>query len=108
MKANFPFSTSSGNRSILNRCINKYTVAVIFFVVWLFFFDSNRLPVQWKLKNAVSSLEEEKKSYQSLIVQAKRDQKDLEINKEKFGREKYFMHRPDEEVYIVEDIPEKK
>lgn len=82
---------------------NKYSLTAILFFVWICLFDRNNLWVQWSLRSSISNLEEEKKNYIKQIKQVKEDRKDLEANKEKFARENYFMHKVDEDVYILSE-----
>lgn len=46
-------------------------------------------------------MEQDKEEYLDKIEQAKQDRLDLEVNKEKFAREQYYMHKSGEEVYIM-------
>jgi cell division protein FtsB len=85
-----------------SRWINKYSVAAFLFFTWLMFFDKHNLITQWKLRQTVSELEESKKEFDQLLVTAMREREHLEKNKEKFAREKYFMHKPGEDVFIIE------
>ncbi|MBK9719697.1 MAG: hypothetical protein IPO85_19700 [Saprospiraceae bacterium] len=47
-------------------------------------------------------MEDQKANYIHLIAEAKQDKFDLEQNYERFAREKYFMSRLDEDVFIIE------
>lgn len=85
-----------------SRWINKYSVAAFLFFTWLMFFDKHNLLTQWKLRQTVSELEDAKKEYDDLLVAAMKEKENLEKNKEKFAREKYYMHKPGEDVYIIE------
>jgi cell division protein FtsB len=87
------------SRSILT---NKFVLTSVIFLVWVTFFDKNRVITQIKLKNTVERLEGEREYYREKIAEAKLDRIDIEVNKEKYARERYFMHLPDEEVYIIE------
>ena len=57
---------------------------------------------QWQLRQTVSQMEESKEEYDALLVQTMFQKEDIEKNKERYAREKYFMHRPDEDVFIIE------
>ena len=86
---------------------NKYLLAVVIFLIWMIFFDSNRMISQYSLQKSVNDLEREKENFEQNIVQIKEDKKDIEENKVKFARKKYFMHKENEDVFII-DKPEKK
>ena len=49
----------------------------------------------------MSKLKEDKKFYEQKIEEAKGDQLDVQLNKEKYAREKYFMSRTNEDVFII-------
>ena len=71
------------------------------FKIWFSFFDRHNFINQWKLAKVINELEVEKADLDQKIVEAKQDKIDMELNKEKFAREKYHMHKDNEEVYII-------
>ncbi len=87
--------------------VNKYSISLFCFVVWIGFFDRNNLYTQSKLKSVISELESQKKEYQILYEQAKEEKKILDSDKEKYAREKYFMHKDNEEVFIIKKNEQK-
>jgi hypothetical protein len=72
------------------------------FLVWLTFFDKNNLISQYKLDKKVENLEEQKLDYQNKLVELNTEKKELEKNKENYAREKYYLHKENEEVFIIE------
>lgn len=82
--------------------VNRFVIAGLAFLVWMTFFDKGRWPVQLKLNSVVNDLQQECEDYKVKIEQAKSDKLDLENNLEKYAREKYYMHKPGEQVYIIE------
>ena len=82
--------------------LNKYSVSLGLFLVWMFFFDKHNVFTQWNLRSSVSELENSIEDYQVQLAEAEAAHKDLMNNKEKFAREKYLMHRPDEDVFIFQ------
>ena len=103
---------SKKNNSILNllqrevnfsqRWINKFTVVGFGFFVWIAFFDNHSLIESYKVNSMLNRMEYEKKEYLAKIEEAKAEKVDLNNNLEKFAREKYFMHKSNEEVFIIE------
>ena len=81
---------------------NKYILVLVIFGVLMIFVDKHDLWTQIKLKNSVDRLEEDKAYFENEIEKAKQDRLDIENNKEQFAREKYHMHKADEEVFIIE------
>jgi cell division protein DivIC len=69
----------------------------------MIFIDKHDLWTQFKLSSTMSKLHEDKKYYESKIDEIKADQKDIEMHKEKFAREKYFMSKSNEDVFIIEE-----
>ncbi|MBK8699515.1 MAG: septum formation initiator family protein [Saprospiraceae bacterium] len=84
------------------RFVNKFTLVSFVFLVWVGLFDTHSFWESYQLRRTISRLEREKLDLKENIEIAKADKKDLENNKEKFAREKYYMHKDDEEVFIIE------
>ncbi len=80
--------------------LNKYSVSAGLFVVWMLFFDKHNVFTQGNLVSSVHGLEYSIKEYSKQLAEAETAHKDLMVNKEKFAREKYLMHRPDEDIYL--------
>jgi len=76
---------------------------MILFVVWISFFDKNNLVVQYKLSDKLEQLDREKESYEEKLEIAIKEKADLQNNKERYAREKYFAKKDNEEVYIIEN-----
>lgn len=81
--------------------INKYTIALAMFFVWVSFLDSKSLVTQFKLSRTIHKLETDKKMYEDQLDVVLKEKEDLEKNKEKFAREKYLFHKDNEEVIII-------
>jgi len=90
---------------------NKYVLSLIVFVVWISFFDRNDLFTQWDRKQELQKLETSTAFYEKEIANTKKDLMDLN-NKpailEKFAREKFYLKRPDEDLFLVNDSTDKK
>lgn len=82
--------------------LNKYSVAAGLFVIWMLFFDKHNFFTQWSLRSSVHQLESSITDYQAQLAKAEAEHQDLMNNREKFAREKYLMHRPDEDVFIFQ------
>lgn len=83
---------------------NKYFVTTLVFVGWMLFFDKNDMLSQYEYKTEVTALKEEKDFYTSEITVIKRDLNELNTNlntAEKFAREKYFMKKDNEDVFVI-------
>ncbi len=85
---------------------NKYFVSALVFVVWISFVDRNDLFTQYRRKQELKKLETSKNYYQAEIASTKKELQDLTNNStvlEKIAREKFFLKRPNEDVFIIED-----
>lgn len=82
---------------------NRYSLILLLFTVWMLFIDKHDLWTQIKLSSSLRKLKTDKKYYEAKIEEVKNDQKDIEQHKEKFAREKYFMSKSNEDVFIIEE-----
>lgn len=83
---------------------NFYFLTGLFFLVWMLFIDSNDFLTQFSNRRKISSLEDQVKFYNGQIVQVQEDRKELLTDDkllEKFAREKYYMKKPAEDLYIL-------
>tara|TARA_Y100000766_G_scaffold242468_1_gene220784 strand:+ start:266 stop:565 length:300 start_codon:yes stop_codon:yes gene_type:complete len=83
---------------------NSYVIIIIIFVVWMIFFDSNSILVHNELNNDINDLNNQKEYYKNEI-----ERDNIELNQiktdsglEKYAREKLFMKRDNEEIFIIE------
>ncbi len=85
---------------------NKYLVATIIFLAWVLFFDENSIVSHNRNKRILKELTEQKETYREQIKSDEQKLEDLNSGPEKlekFAREQYYMSKPDEDVFIVED-----
>ncbi len=82
--------------------LNKYIVATMAFLVWMMFFDQNKLTNQLQLSHEINELERNKEYYQEQIQVVREARKELNSNLERFAREKYYFKKSDEDVFIIE------
>ncbi len=83
---------------------NSYVIIIIIFVIWMIFFDSNSILVHNELNNDINDLNNQKEYYKNEI-----EKDNIELNQiktdsglEKYAREKLFMKRDNEEIFIIE------
>ncbi len=92
---------------------NRYVLVILFFIVWILFLDNYSYLEHRVLDKKLDELEENKEYY---IQEIKKDSTSIrELNDpnqtEKYAREKYYMKRENEDIYIIEfedSIPEEK
>ena len=88
-----------------------YFVATVIFLVWMVSFDANDFVTQYQMSKKLNDLEADKEYYVQKITEVEKDRTELMSNPElleKYAREKYFMKRPGEEVFILVKKPVKK
>lgn len=82
---------------------NKYVFILICFGIWMIIFDSNSWLVQHELNGEINNLKNNKTYYKKEISKDSTLMKQLENPEgiERYAREKYYMKRPNEDVYII-------
>lgn len=76
----------------------------LLFLIWMLFLDSNSWLIHRELNNELQQLEDNKEYYRKEIAKDEALINTLEdsIGLEKFAREKYFMKKENEDIYIIE------
>ncbi|HEY4286171.1 MAG TPA: septum formation initiator family protein [Puia sp.] len=86
---------------------NKYLLTGIGFTVWILFFDNRDLITShFREKGELLKLQESKKYYEQQITATKQELEQLKTNPallEKYAREKYFMKRDNEDLFLIRD-----
>lgn len=83
---------------------NKYFLATVAFALWMLFFDKNDMMSQYEYRSQANKLQEEKEYFEKETAQVKKDLNELNTNlntAEKFAREKYFMKKDNEDVFVI-------
>ena len=83
---------------------NFYFLSGVLFIGWMLFFDSNDIYSQYKLKQKLFDLENQKQYYEAKISEVNTEKEALFNDKnllEKFAREKYFMKKEGEDLFVV-------
>lgn len=91
-------------KQLFIRLNNKYLLAFLVFLAWMFFFDKNDMISQYTYRSKVTKLKEERDFYQKEIASVKKDLSELDSDMttvEKFAREKYYMKKDNEDVYVI-------
>jgi cell division protein DivIC len=83
---------------------NKYVWVLLFFIVWMLFLDNYSWLNHRELNKQIDELEDNKTYYKDEI---KKDNQSIKLLKspdqiEKYAREKYYMKRDSEDIYIIE------
>ena len=83
---------------------NLYVLISILFLFWILFMDANSYIFQKELNREIEDLKSQKEKLKIEIEIDKKLINDLNNidNYEAFAREKFFMKRENEEIYIIE------
>ena len=98
------FKNLTNDYPILKIHGNRYVIVLAFFIVWMLFLDNTSYMEHRILNKQLDGLEDNKKYYQDEI---KKDEEDIKLLKnpdqiEKYAREKYYMKRDSEDIYIID------
>ncbi|MFV0366522.1 MAG: FtsB family cell division protein [Mangrovibacterium sp.] len=92
------------NKKLLANIFNKWTLPFAFFLVYIIFNNENGILVTQKLKSELHNLKKQELYLKQKIVQDKQRINELQSNQknlEKFAREQFYMHKDNEDVFIV-------
>ena len=83
---------------------NIYILTSLIFFIWIFFIDSNSILVNLKLKKEINKLIDRKEVLERQIEIDKKIISNLKNpdSLEKYAREKLYMKKDNEEIYIIE------
>lgn len=83
----------------------KYVIAVVLFLaVFLFIGDQSLLRFIHRSRE-IRELEEQRNLYEAATEQAQREIQVLQQpdSLERYARERYFMHKPNEDIFLIEE-----
>jgi len=77
---------------------------VLLFAIWMFFFDTNSYFIHNELNKSIETLENNKNIYKNEIEKDKTfiDKMKDSNEVEKYAREKYYLKKENEDIYIIE------
>lgn len=101
-----PNNTTNKKRKWYRILLNKYLIVAVLFVVWMLFFDQNSFLIHRELDEQIKELKHDKKSFaeklkneNAKIQEMKSDSNEIE----RVAREKHFLKKEGEDVFIVEE-----
>jgi len=82
---------------------NKYFIALLCFAVWMLFIDRNSVIDQIQMSFELRGIQKEKQYYKNeiAILQAQEQELTNTYSLEKIAREKYFMKRDNEDIFLI-------
>ena len=89
---------------LLKLIKSTYGIIIILFIIWMIFFDSNSFIIHNELNNDINELDNQKSYYEKEIgkdnIELQLIQSDSGL--EKYAREKLFMKKDNEEIFLIE------
>lgn len=83
---------------------NIYFLISFSFIVWMVFFDRNNSFATYKINKSLKTLENQREYYRTEIEKVNELKEELfstDEKKEKFAREKYFMKKGNEDIFVI-------
>ena len=89
---------------LLKLIKSTYGIIIILFIIWMIFFDSNSFIIHNELNNDIDELNKQKSYYEKEIT---KDNMELQLIQsdsglEKYAREKLYMKKDNEEIFLIE------
>ena len=86
---------------------NRYFLSGFAFFIWIFFFDTNSIMIQLHQQKEIKRIQEDQKYYKKQIQQDEAiidiiSKDSLTPELEKYLREKLFLSKENEEIFIIE------
>jgi cell division protein DivIC len=81
---------------------NRYAMVAISLGIWMLLFDKHDVFTLISLNQSIDKIEEDQAFYKREIKSMLAEKANLKKNAEKHAREKYYMSRPDEDVFIID------
>ena len=116
----YVFRTTANQQRTINMKIlshipawlkNKYLLAGVFFLVWIFFFDPKDIPSSINRAATFKKLQETELHLNKKIAETRKDLDLLKTNPqtiEKYARENYMMKKDNEDLFIITPPQESK
>ncbi|PKA83812.1 cell division protein FtsB [Ulvibacter sp. MAR_2010_11] len=88
----------------VKRLGTTYILILLLFIVWMLFFDTNSFLIHKELNDDIDALENNKEFYKEEIkndkafIEKMNDSDEIE----KFAREKYYLKKENEDIFLIE------
>lgn len=86
---------------------NKFWITIVVFLFWIIILDQNNIFQLISYNKEINDLKNQKEYLLNKIVEDSTKLYQLRTNDkslEKFAREEYFMHKPNEEVFVIKEV----
>jgi cell division protein DivIC len=89
--------------------LTKYVVVLLIAGVWMVLFDRYNLLSQLRMSQQIERLKKDEAHYRHAIQSVGYEENKVFSDREeleRFAREKYFMRRPGEDVFVITEAPQ--
>ena len=89
---------------LLKLIKSTYGIIIILFIIWMIFFDSNSFIIHNELNNDMNELNDQKSYYEKEIAKDNIELQMIQSDSglEKYAREKLYMKKDNEEIFLIE------
>tara|TARA_B100001287_G_C22626884_1_gene502993 strand:- start:733 stop:1032 length:300 start_codon:yes stop_codon:yes gene_type:complete len=89
---------------LLKLIKSTYGIIIILFIIWMIFFDSNSFIIHNELNNDINELNDQKSYYEKEIANDNLELQMIQSDSglEKYAREKLYMKKDNEEIFLIE------
>lgn len=90
--------------------VSRYLWSALIAAIWLIFFDNYSYFRQGQMAENIEALKQDKRYYEAEVKKVDYQSELIFHDKdelERYAREHYYMHRTNEDVFIVSDEPER-
>ncbi|ADX68502.1 FtsB family cell division protein [Weeksella virosa] len=103
---NFYEEAEKTNKKWYSFLLNKYLIVSAVFIVWMIFLDQNSVLVHLQRSKEIKTLEEDEQYYLGKLKEESERLNDLKNNPaelERIAREKHFLKRNNEDIFIIQE-----
>ena len=89
---------------LLKLIKSTYGIIIILFIIWMIFFDSNSFIIHNELNNDINEMNDQKSYYEKEIAKDNIELQMIQSDSglEKYAREKLYMKKDNEEIFLIE------
>ncbi len=80
---------------------NIYLLTILAFAVWMVFFDKQSVITHIKLSQTINKIHSEMDNYKIQIEEIEVERARMDIDTERYVREKYLMAKENEDVFVI-------
>jgi cell division protein FtsB len=93
---------------LAKAALTKYVIVLLIAGIWMVFFDRYNLLSQYRMKQQIERLKQDESHYQQAIQSVDYEEDKVFSDREeleRFAREKYYMRRSGEDVFVITEAP---